>query len=147
MNTILIVYLSRTGQTEKMAVSIAKGVELAEKKVQIKKLHEIKNAETLNPYDGLVFGCPTYYRSITDGMKRLLFMASNTNLAGKVGGAFGSYIYSGESGDIIYDTMRHVFKMKMIDSGALTLKEHVLETVEGIKACRNYGKAIADMLE
>jgi hypothetical protein len=43
---------------------------------------------------------------------------------------------------MIYDTMLHVFKMDMVDLGALDLKEHALETDEGTRACQEYGKAI-----
>lgn len=147
MKTTLIVYLSRTGQTEKIASLIAEGIRMSGKEVRIKKLHEVDNEGDLEPYDGLVFGCPTYFGSITGGMKRLLFMAANLDLTGKVGGAFGSYIYSGESGGIIYDTMQYVFKMKMISSGALNIKIDTLDEEECIKACRDYGQAIASMLE
>ena len=147
LQPILIVYLSRTGQTEKIAFLIAEGIRLAGKEVHVKKLHEIDNAKDLEPYDALILGCPTYFGSITGGMKRLLFMASNLSLSGKVGGAFGSYIYSGESGGIIYDMMRYVLKMKMINSGALNIQIDTLDTEESIKACRDYGQAIAEKLE
>jgi len=75
-------------------------------------------------------------------MKRFLFMAEEAKLVGKIGGAFGSFTHSGESASMIYDTMLYVFKMDMVDLGALDLKEHLLETEEGIHACQDYGKAI-----
>ena len=65
---------------------------------------------------------------------------------GKIGGAFCSYTHSGESGPMIFDTMQYVFKMDMVDLGALNLKEHVIDTQEGIKACQDYGKAIGAKL-
>jgi hypothetical protein len=43
---------------------------------------------------------------------------------------------------MIYDTMLYVFKMDMVDLGALDLKEQVLESDEGIRACQDYGKAV-----
>lgn len=147
MKTVLIAYLSRTGQTEKMALLIAEGCHKANKKVHVRKLNEINTAEDVELYDGLVFGCPTYFRTIPDGMKHFLFKASALNLAGKVGGAFGSYLINGESGDIIYEVMQHVFKMKMIDSGVLKIKVDLIEKENGIKSCQDYGKGIADLLE
>ena len=75
-----------------------------------------------------------------------LFLAQKANLVGKIGGAFCSYTHSGESGPMIFDTMRHVFKMDMVDLGALNLKEHVIDTQEGIQACQDYGKAIGAKL-
>ena len=44
---------------------------------------------------------------------------------------------------MIFDTMEHVFKMDMVDLGALNLKEMIIETQEGVKACQDYGKALA----
>ncbi len=142
MKKILIVYLSRTGNTEKMAEFIAEGIRMTGNTVEVKRLSKINSKKDLESYDGFVFGCPTYYRNITDGMKRFLFIAASANLVGKVGGAFGSYIYSGESGDVIYETMLHVFKMDMVDLGALNIKEHIMATDEGIHACQDYGKTV-----
>jgi hypothetical protein len=59
-----------------------------------------------------------------------------------MGGAFGSFTHSGESADMIFDTMLYVFKMDMVDLGALDLKEQIVETDEGIRACQDYGKAV-----
>jgi hypothetical protein len=43
---------------------------------------------------------------------------------------------------MIFDTMQHVYKMDMVDLGTLNLKEHVVATDEGARACQDYGKAI-----
>jgi len=142
MGKVLIGYYSRTGNTEKMAEYIAEGVRLTGNTAELKKISEIKAEKDLGGYDGFVFGCPTYHRDITGGMKTFLFLAEKANLVGKMGGAFGSYTHSGESADMIFDTMLYVFKMDMVDLGALDLKEQVLETDEGVRACQDYGKAV-----
>jgi len=142
MGKILIGYYSRTGKTKKMAEYIAEGVRLTGNSAELKKISEIKDEKDLGGYDGFVFGCPTYHRDITEGMKKFLFLAEKANLVGKMGGAFGSFTHSGESADMIYDTMLYVFKMDMVDLGALNLKEQVVETEEGTRACQDYGKAI-----
>lgn len=146
MNKVLIVFYSRTGNTEKMAEYIAEGARLTGNTADLKKISDIKSEKDLEGYDGFVFGCPTYHRDITAGMKTFLFLAEKTNLVGKMGGAFGSYTHSGESADMIYDTMPHVFKMDMVDLGALDIKEQVLETDEGLRACQDYGKAVGQKL-
>jgi len=142
MKNVLVGYYSRTGNTKKMAEFIAEGIRMTGITVELIKTSEIKSEKDLEGYDGFVFGCPTYHRDLTEGMKRFLFVAEKANLVGKMGGAFGSYTHSGESADMIYDTMLHVFKMDMVDLGSLNLKEHVLETDEGSRACQDYGKAI-----
>ena len=142
MKKVLVCYLSRTGNTKKMAEFIAEGVRITGNTAELKKISEIKSGKDFEGYDGFVFGCPTYHRDITEGMKRFLFIAEEAKLVGKIGGAFGSFTHSGESASMIFDTMLYVFKMDMVDLGALDLKEHLLETDEGIHACQDYGKAI-----
>jgi len=142
----LVAYYSRTGNTEKIAEYIGEGIRITGNSAELKKISEIKSEKDLEGYDGFVFGCPTYHRDLTAGMKTFLFLAEKANLIGKMGGAFGSYTHSGESANMIYDTMLHVFKMDMVDLGALDLKEQVLETDEGLRACQDYGKAIGQKL-
>jgi flavorubredoxin len=142
MAKVLIGYYSRSGNTEKMAEYIAEGVRLTGNTAEMKKIAEIKDEKDLGGYDGFIFGCPTYHRDLTAGMKTFLFLAEKANLVGKMGGAFGSYTHSGESAEMIYDTMLYVFKMDMVDLGALNLKEQALKTDEGTRACQDYGKAV-----
>ncbi len=142
MNKILVAYVSRTGNTQKMADFIAEGIRFSGHDPILKKVSEIKSEKDLEGYDGFIFGCPTYHRDMTSGMKTFLFVAEKANLLGKMGGAFGSYTHSGESAQMIFDTMEFVFKMDMVDLGALNLKEAIIDTPEGLKACQEYGKAV-----
>jgi flavodoxin len=142
MKKVLIAYVSRTGKTQKMADYIAEGIRFSGNEAEIKKTTEIINEKDLEGYDGYVFGCPTYHRDMTAGMKTFLFVAEKLNLIGKMGGAFGSYTHSGESAPMVFDTMQYVFKMDMVDLGPLSLKEAVIDTTDGTRACQDYGKAI-----
>jgi len=146
MKKVLVAYVSRTGNTEKMADFIAEGIRMVGATVELKKIASIKNEKELEGYDGYVFGCPTYHRDLTAGMKTFLFLAQKTNMTGKIGGAFGSYTHSGESAQMIYDTMQHVYKMDTVDLGALNLKEQVVGSAEGQRACQDYGRAIGQKL-
>jgi len=142
MHKVLVAYASRTGKTEKMAEGIAEGIRMTGHDVDIAKISSIQSEKDLEGYDGYVFGCPTYHRDLTPGMKNFLFLAEKLNLVGKIGGAFGAYTHSGESAPMLFDTMEFVFKMDMVDLRALSLKEAVVETPEGVKAGQDYGKAI-----
>ena len=142
MKKIIVAYTSRTGKTEKMANYIAEGIRFSGNDAVLKKISEVKDEKDLAGYDGYVFGCPTYHRDMTAGMKTFLFQAEKANLLGKMGGAFGSYTHSGESAPMIFDTMLYVFKMDMVDLGPLSLKEATMETRDGAKACQDYGKAV-----
>ncbi|WP_448382185.1 flavodoxin domain-containing protein [Desulfosoma sp.] len=143
---VLIAYVSRTGHTEKMANYIAEGVRFAGHEPVLKKIADIKNAEEIKGYDAYIFGSPTYHRDMTQSMKTFLFMAQEAGLEGKVGGAFGSYTHSGDAPKSIYDTMEHVFKMRMTSLGSFNLLEHKIATPEGVRACQDYGRVLAEML-
>ncbi len=47
---------------------------------------------------------------------------------------------------MVADTMMHVFKMDMVDLGALQLKEQILDAPDGVRACQDYGKAVGEKL-
>ena len=146
MTKALIVYATRTGETQNIADLIAEGVRFAGQQAHVASVKEIKTEADLNGYDGYVFGSATYHGEMLQGMKTFLFLAERANLTGKIGGAFGSYTHSGESAQMIFDTMENVYKMDMVDLGALNLKEHVVNTEEGLRACQDYGRAIGKQL-
>ncbi len=144
MKKVLIAYTSRTGTTQKMADYLAEGLRMGGAKVTAAKISQLKNENDIAGYDGYLFGCPTYHKDMTGGMKQFLFVAERANLTGKIAGAFGSHTHSGESAPMIYDTMQHVFKMDVTELGALNLTEEMMETDEGSKACQQYAKALAE---
>jgi flavorubredoxin len=143
MANVLIVYATRTGDTEKIGNLIAEGVRFSGHAAEVVKLTEIKKAEDLDGYDALVIGSPTYHGEMVKGMKTLLFMAENAALEGKVGAAFGAFGWSGEAPDRIFDTMKNIFKMDMV-SGPLRLKSADLGG--GLTMAQDYGREIAAKL-
>ena len=147
MKKILVAYVSRSGNTEKRAEFIAEGVRFSGNTVDVKKVADIRDENGLAGYDGNILGCPTYHKDITAGMKTFLFIAEKANLVGKMGGAFGSSTHSGESAPMIYDTMQHVFKMDMVNLGPLNLKENVVASPDGQRACQDYGKAVGKLFK
>lgn len=146
MKKVLVAYDSRTGNTEKMAELIGEGVRISGQEAELMKISEIKSPEAMRGYDAYVFGCPTYHRDMTQGMKTFLFLVQKAEVEGKVGGAFGSYTHSGDAPGLIFDTMEYVFKMKMTSLGSFNMKEDIITTGEGIRACQDYGKAIVEQI-
>ena len=142
MKKVLIAYTSRTGTTEKMANYLAEGIRMSGNETEVAKISSLKKEENLSGFDGYLFGCPTYHKDMTGGMKQFLFLAEKANLTGKIGGAFGSHTHSGEAAPMIYETMQHVFKMDVVDLGPLNLTEATMETDEGMKACHQYAKEL-----
>ncbi len=146
MKRVLIAYDSRTGKTEEMAEGIAEGMRIAGHEVELRRITQIKNESELSGYDAYVFGSPTYHRDMIGTMKTFLFLAQKADLRAKVGGAFGSYTHSGDAPAIVFDTMEHVFKMDMTNLGSFNLKEDLVDQMEGLRACQDYGKGICDKL-
>ncbi|MBB5349697.1 flavodoxin domain-containing protein [Desulfoprunum benzoelyticum] len=146
MKKVLVAYYSRTGKTQKMADYIAEGIRLSGNAVEMKKIVDIKSEKDIEGYDGYIFGCPTYHKSITKNFETFLFLVEKAGLKGKIGGAFGSSTHSGEAPGVIFDTMEHVFAMKMTNLGPFDLRENVVDSNEGIKACQDYGRTLGGML-
>ena len=88
---VLVVYYSRTGNTEKMAKLIAEGVAAGGAEVVTKRVQDTV-AEQLLDYDGIISGSPTYYGSMAWEMKKLLddSVKFHGKLDGKAAGAFSS---------------------------------------------------------
>ncbi len=143
MAKVLIVYVTRTGDTEEIANLIAEGIRIGGHEAVVVKVNEIKKETDLQGYDGYVFGSPTYHGEMVEGMKQLLFLAEKADLAGKVGGAFGAFGWSGEAPDRIFGTMQHIFKMDTVGN-ALRLKSASLQG--GVQMAHDYGKEIAKKL-
>ncbi len=143
MPKALIVFATRTGKTKQLAEIIAEGLRLAGADADIINANEIKKESALEGYDAYVFGSSTYHGDMMAGMKTLLFLAEKANLAGKKGASFGSFGWSGEAPDRIYDTMKNIFNMDMVGS-ALRLKSVSVDG--GIKMAQDYGREIAKKL-
>ena len=147
MARALIAYVSVDGHTEQLAQFLAEGFRMKGHEAVLKKVSDLKAAEDIQGYDAYLLGCPTYHHDMTQNMKTFLFLAKKAGLEGKLGGAFGTYTHSGDAPSMIFDTMKHVFKMNVTSLGALNLLEHLLEGDEGMKAGHDYAKAIAELLE
>ena len=143
MAKVLIVSATRTGETLNIGNLIAEGIRISGHEANVVNANEIKKEEELQGYDAYVFGSATYHGDMLQSMKSLLFLAEKASLADKIGGAFGAFGWSGEAPDRVFETMQHIFKMKMVDS-ALRLKSSVLEGA--IRAAQDYGKLIATKL-
>lgn len=144
MGKVLIVYATRSEETKGIAELIAEGVRISGHEVDVKRVSDIKDEESLKGYDGYLFGSPTYHGEMITSMKQLLFIAERAELDGKPGGAFGSYGWSGEAAGRIFDTMANIYKMQMVPDGPLMLKAAWIEG--GIQASHKYGKSLCAMI-
>lgn len=150
---LVIIYDSKTGNTEKMAKAIAEGSsEKAD--VEIKKIGEAFPLSILADADGVMFGSPVYYADISNGMKDFLihlesYINANRKTINQIPAAiFGSYGYDGAwimeeklkdmVKDLGYETFEDV--LVMIDSD---IKYH-FETEE--EKAKEFGRNFVDSL-
>lgn len=140
MAKVLIVYATRAGETKAIGNLIGEGIRISGHEATVVKVTEINKESDLMGYDAVILGSATYHGDMLQGMKTLLFLAEKAELEGKVGGAFGAFGWSGEAPDRIYNTMKNIFRMNMVEA-PLRLKSSTIEG--GMRAAHDYGKAVA----
>jgi NAD(P)H dehydrogenase (quinone) len=88
---ILIVYDSRSGNTEKMAHAVSEGVSEEGVDVEVKRVDDA-SVDELPGVDGLILGSPVYYGLPTAKIKEFIddSVKYHGKLDGKAGGAFAS---------------------------------------------------------
>ncbi len=91
MSTVLILYYSRTGNTEEMAKAVEEGVKSEGVRVMRKRVNQAALKDLLIA-DGIILGSPNYYGTMAAQMKAFLdrSVQYHGKLEGKVGGAFSS---------------------------------------------------------
>jgi flavodoxin short chain len=143
MAKAIVIYETTYGYTETMAKDIVAGLREAGVEVKLKRVLSAK-ADDLKDVDAVVLGSPTYVRDLIAAMKTFLFEMDKADLKGKIGAAFGSYGWSGESIEIMTETMKNLFEMNMIEPG-LRIKRRPTE--KGLEECREFGKKIAESIK
>ena len=142
MAKAIIVYISRSGNTEIMAKAIGEGLKEAGVEVISEKITDV-NADDLTNFDAIVLGSPTYIHDLVSSMKSFLFKMEGVDLKGKVGTAFGSYGWSGESVEMMTGPMKHIFEMNVIEPG-LRIKRR--PDKNGLEQCKEFARKIADKI-
>jgi flavorubredoxin len=143
MGKAVVVYATRSSETKRIADLIAEGIRIQGSEASVVNVTKVKKVEDLEGFDAYVFGSATYHGEMMQGMKTMLFLAEKTGLEGKVGGTFGAFGWSGEAPGRIFDTMKNVLKMDMVN-GPLMLKSALLGG--GTEMAQGYGKDIAKKL-
>ncbi|MEM2137100.1 MAG: NAD(P)H-dependent oxidoreductase [Candidatus Methanomethylicia archaeon] len=153
MVKILIIYDSRTGNTEKMAHKIAEGaMEIPEVKVEVKRVDDAKIEDLLN-VDAIIMGSPTYYGQMSAKLKQFIdeSVKIHGKLEGKVGAAFTS---SGGTATGAETTLQSIINAMlihgMIVQGNPHDKHYGAAAVESpneeeIEKCKELGRRVAKL--
>jgi len=140
----IIVYETRTGNTEVMAHAILAGLMDSGVQVTLRRTMDDVDVKELAGNDAVILGSPTHNHDINSLMKEFLSDMSKEDLKGKIGAAFGSYGWSGEAVQMMTENMKRDFGMDVIEPG---LKLIYVPDEKGLEECKNFGKRIAERIK
>ena len=143
MSSAIIVYDTRSGNTEKMAKAIEEGMKESGVQVMLKRTVSAE-VNDMADADAVVLGSPTYHHDMISSMKTFLFKMEKADLKEKVGAAFGSYGWSGESVQMMTDTMKHIFEMNVIEPGLKLMRR---PSGSSLEQCKDFGRKIAGKIQ
>ena len=143
MKKVLVLYYSRTGNTERMANAVAEGAQ-RNGTVEVELNYHV-DAENLSSYDAILVGAPTYHHDMPVEFKNLFEQAAvaGISLKGKMGAAFGSYGWSGEAPKLILEIMKFKFEMQVVEQSLLA---KYLPDSTVLNACKDLGKRVSESL-
>ncbi len=142
MTKAVVIYLSTSGNTKKMADSIAEGIESRNVSVVTMNFHEAR-IEEIKSADAIAIGSSTFYYKMLPPMEKFIESLEKANVAGKLGVAFGSYGWSGEAPIEIAVKLRNL-GMEVIDP---VLRIQYQPTDKDLEECKRLGKDIANRLK
>ena len=153
---VLVIYDSKSGNTEKMAQAIAEGAASVEGvEAEVKKIGEPFPLTALGEADLVAFGSPVIYADVTDEMRGFLehvkryIEAGKMEMKGSRAAIFGSYGYDGAW--IMEERLK-----KMIEGLGYEVQDEVcVETDSNLRHhpagplsnCKAFGKEIAESLK
>lgn len=154
MSGILVLYHSRTGNTEKMAKAVAEGAKEFGADVSMAKAEGFK-VEMLKDFTGIVVGSPTYYGTMSAEVKKVFdeSVKFHGELEGKAGGAFTSSANLGGGNETtILDIMHAMLVHGMVVQGT-PAGDHYGPVAIGapdaraIEGCKALGRRMARLVK
>jgi len=155
MAEILVVYDSKTGNTEKMAFAIAQGTKQVKGvKAKIKKVDKT-NLKDLLDADGIIMGSPTYYGQMSAKLKALIDQSVKIHgkLEGKIGAAFTSSGGTTTGAETtILSILQAMLVHGMIIQGRAHDKHYGAAAIgspskKELELCKELGKRVASLAE
>ncbi|HEY3274008.1 MAG TPA: flavodoxin domain-containing protein [Methanocella sp.] len=139
---LVIVYLSTSGNTKKMADAIAEGADSRGIDVSVESFYEA-DMDRIRKADAIALGSSTFWYKMHEAMSHFIDRLENEGVKAKIGAAFGSYGWSGEAPVQIAERMRKM-GLKVVDP---VLRVQWLPEEKDLKECERLGKDIAKALK
>ena len=153
MTSVLVVYDSRTGNTERMAHAVAEGAKTVKgTRVVAMKVDDAKMSDLVDS-DAIIIGSPTYYGNMSGKMKSFIDKSYGIHgkLVGKVGGAFTS---SGDTASGAETTLLSILNAMLIHGMIIQGRHDIkcygptaveLPNEKEIESCNELGKRVASL--
>ena len=142
----LVFYDTMWHSTEHMAYAVASGLEdndVPTRIMSVKNNHHSAIMTELADRSVVVAGCPTHNNGILPLVASQLTYMKGLKPLNRIGGAFGSFGWSGESAKILHDALAEM-KMEM---PAAPVKCQWRPTKETLKACHELGQTLANAIK
>ncbi|HET7580200.1 MAG TPA: flavodoxin [Bacillales bacterium] len=148
MAKIILVYASMSGNTEVMALEIAKGIREAGEEVEVMEAFET-DASILSNYDGILIGTYTWGDGdLPDELLDFHDELHDLDLTGKYAAVFGSFDWSYMDGGIAVDKVRDTLQKRGAEIVLEDLKVELDPAPEERVQCKNFGiQFVKEMLK
>ena len=137
----IVVYDTMWHSTEKMANAIAEGIaraNVAVKPIRIRSSHRSDIMTEILDARAVVVGSPTINNQMFPTVADVLTYMKGLKPLNKIGGAFGSYGWSGEAVKLITKELEEM-KFEMIAPG---IRHQYVPQCKNLKSCFDYGQQI-----
>jgi len=150
---IVIIYDSKSGNTQKMAEAIAKGALKEAESVVVKKIGESFPLTVIAESDGVMFGSPVYYADVTRDMKDFIEHVENYIEAGRreinniPAAVFGSYGYDGAW--IMEEKLKERIQLlgfEIFDEVCVLIDSDIKYNEEVLRECEDFGEEFVKSL-
>jgi flavorubredoxin len=142
----VIIFDTMWHSTQKMAHAIADGLHdkgVSTRIMHVKSDHHSQIMTEIMTAGAVIVGSPTHNNGILPLMAGLLQYVKGLKPKNKIGGAFGSFGWSGESLNILKDWLESM-SMDVVDPG---VKVKNIPDHSGLRECVEYGHKIGDTLK
>jgi flavorubredoxin len=142
---LAIFYASAYGNTIRMAREIAAGAQRSGLRITLMDVTSLdlpSAVDLIEEADGVLVGSPTLNGDAVKPVWDLLSCLATLRIRKKIGGAFGSYGWSGEGPGLIADRLKGLkFQVPLEGPRAI-----LVPSDEDLAACREYGARIAEII-
>ncbi len=141
----VVAYSTMWGSTEQMAVAVGEGLRERGIELKVLPLHGTHRSDVMTEiWDAaaLVVGSPTINNGMFPEVADLLCYVKGLRPKNLVGGAFGSFGWSGEASVQVAEQLKS-FGVNLIEP----IKSKYVPKQDDLVACNEYGKLIADAID